>query len=106
LAWIFLAFAVSAEVLGTSLLGSTDGFTRPLPSLLVALCYGVSIFLLAQAVQDLPVGLCYAIWAGVGTATVAAIGALFLGDPLNAAAVAGIVLILAGVVTLNLSGAH
>nr|WP_033339829.1 multidrug efflux SMR transporter [Catenuloplanes japonicus] len=104
--YLLLGVAISAEILGTSLLKATDGFTRPWPTLLVATCYVGSFWALSRTVQFIPVGVTYAIWSGVGTAAIAAIGAVFLGEPLSLIKVAGLGLVIAGVVTLNLSGGH
>ncbi|ROO88616.1 small multidrug resistance pump [Actinocorallia herbida] len=105
--YLFLAGAILSEVIATSLLKSTEGFSRLLPTLVCLAGYGLSFVLLAQGIaRGLQVGVAYAIWAGVGTALIAAIGVLFLDEPVNAAKVAGVVLVVAGVVTLNLSGGH
>ncbi|MDP9799407.1 small multidrug resistance pump [Catenuloplanes nepalensis] len=106
MAYLFLATAIGAEIVGTSLLKSTDGFTRLWPTVLVTACYVTSFWALSRTVQTIPVGVTYAIWSGVGTAAIAAIGAAFLGEPLSLTKVAGIGLVIAGVVTLNLGGAH
>jgi small multidrug resistance pump len=103
--YLLLALAIASEVIGTLSLRASEGFTRPLPSALVALGYGGAFYLLSLVLKDLPLGTTYAIWAGVGTALVALGGALVFGDRLNWAAVGGIALILAGLVVLNLSGA-
>lgn len=104
MAWIYLALAIAFEVAGTSVLPATDGMRRPALTALVLGCYGLSFFLLAQAVKEVPVSICYAIWAGVGVAAIALIGAL-TGHSLNAAAAVGIGLILFGTVMVNLAGA-
>lgn len=105
-AWILVVVAIGVEVTGTSLLKSTEGFTRPLVSLGVLGLYGVSIALLARAVQVLEVSIVYAVWSGVGTAAIAVIGMLFLNEPIGAAKALGLALVIAGVVILNLAGAH
>lgn len=104
--YVFLVVAVLAEVVGTSLLKATDGFTRLWPTVGVGISYAVAFFFLARVVQYIPVGVTYALWSGLGTAAIAAIGATFLGEPLSLTSVVGIALIVAGVVVLNLSGAH
>jgi small multidrug resistance pump len=87
---------------------STHGFTRLWPTLAVLVGYVASFVLLAHAVKTIEVGVAYAIWSGVGTAAIVAIGAVFLGEPLTTVKVAGIALIIGGVVMLNLNtgGAH
>ncbi len=80
LAWIYLAAAITTEVIGTVFLRFTDGFTRPLLSALVVVIYGVSLWLTALALRELEVSLAYAVWAGVGTAAVAVIGMAAMGE--------------------------
>lgn len=103
--YIFLALAIGAELLATSLLKTTAGFTRLIPTLSCLLLYGASFFALANAVKEIPVGLAYAMWSGLGTAAIVAVGAIFLGEPLTLVKVVGVSLIIAGVVMLNLGGA-
>lgn len=106
MAWILVLVAIAVEITGTSLLKSTDGFTRPLISLAVLALYGTSVALLARAVQLLEVSIVYAVWSGVGTAAIAVVGMVFLGEPIGAMKAFGLVLVIAGVVLLNLAGAH
>ncbi|MGK5442172.1 DMT family transporter [Micromonospora sp. URMC 105] len=106
MAYLFLLLAISAEVFGTSLLKATDGFTRLWPTLGLAASYLAAFLLLSLAVRDIPVGVAYAVWSGLGTAAIVAIGAVFLGEPLNVTKVVGAGLVIAGVVVLNLGGAH
>jgi small multidrug resistance pump len=102
--YVFLGLAIVAEVAGTSLLKATDGFSRLWPTLACLGAYAVSFALVSQAVKEIPTGVAYAIWSGTGTAAIAAIGAVFLGQPLSLVKVIGIGLIIAGVVLLNLGG--
>jgi len=107
--WIYLAIAIVAEVVGTSFLKASAGFTKPLPSLAVVAGYGLAFFFLSRTLDTLPVGVAYAVWSGAGVTLVAAIGWLFMGQKLDAAAILGMGLIVAGVVVLNLfskSAAH
>ncbi|MEV0431411.1 multidrug efflux SMR transporter [Micromonospora sp. NPDC049836] len=106
MAYLFLLGAITAEVIGTSLLKATDGFTRLWPTLGVTVAYLLSFGLLSLTVKDIPVGVAYAIWSGLGTAAIMAIGAAFLGEPLSVTKVVGAGLVIAGVVVLNLGGAH
>ena len=101
-AWMFLVIAIVAEVIGTSFLKASAGFTKPLPSLMVVLGYGAAFYFLSQTLATIPVGVAYAVWSGVGVTLIASIGWLFLGQKLDAAAIAGMGLIVAGVVVLNL----
>jgi small multidrug resistance pump len=100
--WIYLAIAITAEVVATSCLRAAAGFTKPLPSLGVAVGYGVAFYFLSRTLDVIPVGVAYAVWSGAGVTLIAAIGWLFLGQKLDAAAVLGMGLIVAGVVILNL----
>ncbi|MFG2311672.1 DMT family transporter [Streptomyces sp. NPDC048566] len=104
--YVLLAGAIAAEVGATTAMKYTEGFSRLWPSVLTALGYVVAFALLAQTLKTISVGTAYAIWAGVGTAAIAAIGMLFLGEGLTLARAAGIALIIGGVVLLNLGGAH
>ncbi|MGW0174748.1 DMT family transporter [Rhodococcus sp. NPDC003322] len=105
-AWAFLAAAITSEIIATVLLASTEQFTRPALSLVVIAGYVTSFACMAQALRTLPVSLTYALWSGIGTAAVAVIGVVLLGEPLSIAKVAGLALIVAGVVVLNLGGDH
>jgi small multidrug resistance pump len=104
--YLWLATAIAAEVGGTTALKYSEGFSRLWPSLLTVLGYVVSFALLAQTLKSVSVGTAYAIWSGIGTAAIAAIGMVFLGEGMTAAKAAGIALIIVGVVVLNLGGAH
>ncbi|MEV0035984.1 multidrug efflux SMR transporter [Streptomyces sp. NPDC056909] len=101
-----LAAAIAAEVAGTTAMKYSEGFTRLWPSLITVVGYLVAFALLAQTLKTLSVGTAYAIWSGAGTAAIAVIGVLFMNESVNAARVAGIVLVIAGVLVLNLGGAH
>ncbi|QNP73387.1 multidrug efflux SMR transporter [Streptomyces roseirectus] len=104
--YLLLAGAILAEVIATTAMKYSDGFSKLWPSLLTGLGYVASFALLAQTLRSVPIGTAYAIWAGVGTATIAAIGLMLFGEGLGVAKVVGILLIVAGVVVLNLGGAH
>ncbi len=101
-----LAIAIAAEVAATVSLRYSDGFSKPLPSAIVVVGYATSFWLLSLILKELSVGTTYAIWAGAGTAVIAVIGIVALGEPATAIKLASIALIVAGVVGLNLSGAH
>jgi small multidrug resistance pump len=103
--YLFLALAIGSEICATLSLKYSEGFTRLLPSLIVVVGYAVSFAALAQALKNIPVSTAYAIWSGVGTAVIAAIGFTFLGESVNAWKLSGIALIIGGVVALNLGGA-
>ncbi|MEU6365907.1 multidrug efflux SMR transporter [Streptomyces sp. NPDC046931] len=104
--YAFLAGAIAAEVVATTAMKYSESFSRLGPSLLTLLGYVVSFALLARTLKTVSIGTAYAIWSGVGTATVAAIGLVLFGEDLGLAKIAGIVLIVGGVVVLNLGGAH
>lgn len=99
--WVFLGIAILAEVIATSALKLTDGFTRLLPSAMVVAGYGLAFYFLALTLRTLNVGVAYAIWAGVGMALIALIGWLVLDQSLDAAGIAGIALIISGVIVLS-----
>ncbi|MFI6283817.1 DMT family transporter [Streptomyces sp. NPDC051018] len=101
-----LAGAIAAEVAATTAMKYSAGFTKLWPSLFTVAGYLIAFSLLAQTLKTLSVGTAYAIWAGVGTAAVAAIGMLFLGETASLAKFTGIALVIAGVVVLNTGGAH
>lgn len=103
MSYLYLALAIVAEVIGTSALKATAGFTRAGPSVLVVVAYGAAFYCLSLALKTIPVGIAYAIWSGVGTALIALIGWWVLGQRLDAPAWVGIGLIVAGVVVIQLS---
>ena len=106
--WVYLLIAIVAEVIGTSALKLSKGFTVLLPSLVVVTGYASAFYSLSLALgRGMALGTAYAVWSGVGTALIAVIGWLVFREILNAKAVLGIVLIIAGVVLLNInSSAH
>lgn len=106
MAAVLLALAIVIEVASTALLPRTNGFTNPLWSVAVLGGYAVSIGLLAVVVKSIPVSLTYAVWSGAGTALVAVVGLLFLGESLSRLQVTSLVLIVVGVVGLNLTPSH
>jgi small multidrug resistance pump len=103
---LLLSFAIACEVAATVSLRYSEGFSKPVPSAIVVIGYAISFWLLALVLKELSVGTTYAIWAGAGTAAVAVIGVVALGEPATALKVGSIALIIAGVIGLNLSGAH
>ncbi|MEU3462423.1 multidrug efflux SMR transporter [Streptomyces sp. NPDC006733] len=104
--YIMLGGAIAAEVLGTTAMKYSEGFSRLWPSAITVTGYLIAFTLLARTLKTVEVGTAYAIWAGVGTAAIAAIGMLFLGEAANAAKVLGVLLVIAGVIVLNLGGSH
>lgn len=103
---ILLTIAILAEVAGTVALKYTNGFTNLGPSALVVAGYGLSFWMLALVLRDLPIGLTYAVWAAVGTALIAAIGIVAFGEPATTMKLLSLALIIAGTVGLNVAGSH
>ncbi|NJD33090.1 MAG: QacE family quaternary ammonium compound efflux SMR transporter [Gammaproteobacteria bacterium] len=99
---LYLAIAILAEVIGTSALKASDGFRVPAPSAIVVVAYAISFYFLSLALRTIPIGLAYAIWSGVGIVIISLIGWALYRQALDAAAIAGIVLIVAGVLVINL----
>ena len=99
--YLYLAIAIVAEVIGTSALKAAEGFTRPLPSLVVIVGYGAAFYFLSLALKVIPVGIAYAIWSGVGVALITLIGWVVFKQRLDAAALAGLALIVAGVAVIQ-----
>ncbi|MGP4113831.1 DMT family transporter [Streptomyces sp. 4N509B] len=106
MAYLTLAAAILTEILGTFVMTRSDGFTRPVPTAITLACYAVSFTLLAQTLKTIEVGVAYAVWSGAGTALIAAIGMIALGETVSLAKLLGVALVIAGVVVLNLGGAH
>ena len=101
MSYLYLAIAIVAEVIGTSALKAAEGFTRPLPSLVVVAGYGAAFYFLSLALKTIPVGIAYAIWSGVGVALITLIGWVVFKQRLDAPALAGLALIVAGVVVIQ-----
>ena len=104
-AFALLVVAIVIEVASTAALPRTDGFRDPFWAVVVVAGYAASIWLLSLVVQRLPVSVTYAVWSGLGTAAIAVVGVVFLGEALTAVKVLAITLIVVGVVVLNLQSA-
>ena len=102
LGYLYLGIAIAAEVIATSALKASDGFTRPLPSVVVALGYGVAFYFLSLVLKTVPVGVAYAIWSGAGIVLIGLVGWLVLKQPLDLPAMLGMGLIVAGVAVIQL----
>ena len=102
MAYLYLAIAIVAEVAATTALKAADGFTRPLPTLVVAVGYGLAFWLLSLTLRQLPVGLVYALWSGLGIVLVTLLAVVVYGQRPDLPAVVGMGLIVAGVVVLQL----
>lgn len=99
--WLLLSAAIVAEVFGTSFLKASEGFSKFWPSVAVIIGYLVAFYFLALSLKYIPVGIAYAIWAGVGVVLIALIGWVVFDQKLDLPAMIGISLIIAGVITLN-----
>lgn len=100
--WIYLSIAILSEVIGTSALKSSNGFSKLIPSLIVLVSYSFSFYFLSLTLKTIPVGLSYAIWSGAGIILISLIGYFFYDQHLDTPAILGILLIGAGVVIINL----
>lgn len=100
--WVYLLIAIVAEVVGTSALKAAQGFTVLLPSAIVALGYVVAFYFLSLTLDRIPVGIAYALWSGIGILLIVAVDWLWFGQTLDAAALIGLGLIIAGVGVINL----
>jgi small multidrug resistance pump len=99
--WIALAGAIVLEIAGTVSMKLSHGFTRALPSVLLFVFYGLSFGLMTVAVKKIDMSVSYAIWSGLGTATIALIGVFAFRESLTVVQVVSIVLIIAGVIGLR-----
>ena len=99
--YIYLAVAIIAEVIATSALKSSAGFSKFLPSLVVVAGYGTAFYFLSLTLRTMPIGIVYAVWSGVGVALISVIGWLVFKQSMDLAAIIGITLIVLGVVILN-----
>ena len=100
--WFFLFGAIAAEVIGTTALKATHGFTRLAPSLVVVVAYALAFYLLSRTMQAIPMSISYAVWSGVGIVLITVIGYVVYRQSLDLAALIGLGLILAGVLVIHL----
>ena len=108
-AWLQLLLAIVAEVVATSALKASDGFTRLWPAVIVVVGYSVSFYCLSLVLKTIPVGITYAVWSGLGIVLITLAAWWLYGQTIDAAGLVGMGLILAGVVVLNVfstSGGH
>ena len=101
MAYVYLIVAIILEVIGTTLLKISDGFTQIWATLGALTCYGLAFFFLSLLLRTIPIGIAYAVWAGLGIVIITLIGIFAFGEKLDLAAYIGIALIVAGVVVLN-----
>ena len=102
MAYIYLLIAIIAEVAGTSALKASDGFTKSIPNVIVVIGYGLAFYFLSLVLRNIPVGVTYAIWSGVGIVLISLVGYVYFKQPLDLPAIAGMVLIISGVIVINL----
>ena len=102
---VWLALAIGSEIVATTSLKLSDGFTRLIPAAVVVVGYAISFYALSMSLRNIPLGVVYAVWSGVGTAAIVLIGVFLFREVLDTVKVAGIGLIIVGVVMLNGAGA-
>jgi len=102
--WLLLAIAIVAEVAATLALRQSRGFTELLPSLAVVGGYVIAFYMLSLALRKMELGIAYAVWSGVGTATIFLVGIMFLGESTSPVKIVSIIMIVVGVLGLNLVG--
>ncbi len=102
MAWVYLGFAIVAEIIATSALQATQGFTKLWPSVLTLVGYGLAFYFLSLSLRSIPLGVAYAIWSGVGIVCVSIIAFFLYKQSLDLAAILGMTMIVGGVVVINL----
>ena len=102
MSYLYLALAIAAEVAGTSLLKTTEEFTKLVPTTFLIIFYAMSFWLMTLALRDLPLGVVYAVWSGLGIVLVAIIGALVYKEMPDLGSIIGMALIISGVVVMHL----
>ena len=100
--YFYLAIAIVAEVIGTSMLKEANGFQRLVPGIISLVAYICALFFLSLTLRSIPTGIVYAIWSGIGIVLIATVAWLLQGQKLDAPAIAGMALIILGVVVMNL----
>ncbi len=101
MAFVYLALAIVAEVVATSALKASDGFTRLWPSVTVVIGYGLAFYLLALVLRSVPVGIAYAFWAGLGIVLITLVGLVVYGERPDLPALLGLAMIVGGVVVIQ-----
>ncbi len=100
--WIYLIIAILGELIATSSLKESSGFTKLWPSVICIIGYGLTFYFLSLAIKEIPMGVAYAVWAGVGILLVAGVSYFYFQQKLDSPAIIGMVLIVSGVVIMNL----
>ena len=104
--WILLLLAIGSEVIGTSCLKLSEGFSKPIPTLVVLVAYATAMLLLSRVVQTIPLGITYALWSGIGIIAIVLVGLLAYKQMPSPGQLVGISMITAGVILVNLTGKH
>jgi small multidrug resistance pump len=100
--YIYLLIAIVAEVVGTSALKASDGFTKWIPNVIVVVGYGLAFYFLSLVLRSIPVGVAYAIWSGLGIVLISLVGYIYFKQPLDLPAITGMLLIIIGIIVFNL----
>lgn len=101
MAYLYLAIAIVAEVIATSALKASEGFSKSIPSAVVVIGFGIAFYCLSLVLKTIPIGIAYAIWSGLGIVLISIAGLILFGQKLDLAAIVGIILIISGVVVMN-----
>jgi small multidrug resistance pump len=101
MSYLYLAIAIVAEVVGTSALKASAGFTKPIPTIGVVMGYGVAFYFLSLVLKTIPVGIAYAIWSGLGIVLITAVGFIAFNQKIDTPAIIGMTLIISGVIVMN-----
>ena len=104
--WILLFLAITSEVIGTSCLKLSEGFSKPIPTLVVLVTYATAMLLLSRVVQTIPLGITYALWSGIGIVAIVLVGLFAYKQVPSPGQLVGIATITAGVIIVNLTGKH
>ena len=102
MSYLYLALAIIAEVIATSSLRATEEFTKPIPTLIMVVGYGLAFYFMTLALRTLPLGFTYAVWSGLGIVLISLIGVIFYNERLDLAATLGMGMIIAGVLIIQL----
>lgn len=100
--WVYLIIAVTAEVIATSFLKASDGFSRLLPALVVVTGYATAFYFLSLTLKTIPIGIAYALWSGIGVVLITLVAWVVYEQSLDIAAIIGIALVVSGAVVINL----
>lgn len=102
MAYLYLCVAIISEVIATSALNASNGFTRPGPVAIVVVGFGIAFYMLSLTLRTIPVGLAYAMWSGLGIVLISLVARILFGQKLDVPAMLGMGLIIAGVLVMNL----